>query len=121
RALRKLRERAAETAAARGEECDWHVHQESRAAPTDPGLTALLERAVEELGYPIDRMPSGAGHDAAAVAAIAPIAMLFVRCHDGISHNPAESVQAEDAAVAVEVTSRFLELVAEDRCQKGIV
>jgi allantoate deiminase len=66
-------------------------------------------------------MPSGAGHDAAAVAAIAPIAMLFVRCHDGISHNPAESVQAEDAAVAVEVTSRFLELVAEDRRQKGIV
>ena len=121
RALRKLRERATQTTAARGEECDWHVHQESRAAPTDPGLTALLERAVEELGYPIDRMPSGAGHDAAAVAAIAPIAMLFVRCHDGISHNPAESVQAEDAAVAVEVTSRFLELVAEDRRQKGIV
>ena len=95
------------------------MHQESRAAPTDPELNALLERAVEDLGYPVDRMPSGAGHDAAAVASITPIAMLFVRCRDGISHNPAESVQEEDVAVAVEVTSRFLELVAEDRRKKG--
>lgn len=119
RVLRKLRERAEEIAAARGEECDWHVHQESRAAPTDPGLTALLERAVEDLGHPVDRMPSGAGHDAAAVATIAPIAMLFVRCHDGISHNPAESVETEDVAVAIDVTSRFLELVAEERGADG--
>jgi allantoate deiminase len=47
------------------------------------------------------------------MAKIAPIAMLFVRCEKGISHNPAESVEQEDVAAAVEVTSRFLKLVAE--------
>jgi allantoate deiminase len=41
--------------------------------------------------------------------------MLFVRCYDGISHNPAESVETEDVAVAIDVTSRFLELLAESR------
>jgi allantoate deiminase len=34
--------------------------------------------------------------------------MLFVRCKDGISHNPAESVRAEDVAVALDVVTRFL-------------
>jgi allantoate deiminase len=115
RAVQRLHERLDGIAASRGEVPRWHVHQESGAAPTDPSLTALLERAVEELGHPVDRMPSGAGHDAAAVAAIAPIAMLFVRCYDGISHNPAESVETEDVAVAIDVTSRFLELLAESR------
>ena len=112
RVVERLHERLDEIAASRGEVPHWHVHQESGAAPTDPDLTALLARAVEELGYPVERLPSGAGHDAAAVAEIAPIAMLFVRCRDGISHNPAESVEAEDVAVAIDVAGRFLELVA---------
>jgi allantoate deiminase len=38
--------------------------------------------------------------------------MLFVRCKGGISHNPAESVQTEDVAVAIEVLGRFLDLLA---------
>jgi acetylornithine deacetylase/succinyl-diaminopimelate desuccinylase-like protein len=49
------------------------------------------------------------------MAEIAPIAMLFVRCEKGISHNPAESVEQVDVAVAIEVTSCFLKLVAELR------
>ena len=113
RAVRSLRERAGEIAAARGEECRWQVRQESSAVPTDPGLTALLARAIEDLGAPAHRLPSGAGHDAAEMAKIAPSVMLFVRCEKGISHNPAESVEQEDVAAAVEVTSRFLKLVAE--------
>jgi allantoate deiminase len=78
-------------------------------------LTALLARAVEELGYRVEHLPSGAGHDAAQMAEITPIAMLFVRCKGGVSHNPAESVEQEDVAVAIEVTSRFLALAAEER------
>jgi allantoate deiminase len=81
--------------------------------PADPKRTALLAQAVEEVSYPVERLPSDAGHDAAAVAKIAPIAMLFVRCLGGIRHNPAESVEPEDVAVAIEVTSHFLELLAE--------
>ena len=91
------------------------MRQESRAVPTDEGLSALLARAVEELGLPAHGLPSGAGHDAAEIAAVAPVAMLFVRCEGGISHNPAESVGEEDVAVAVEAMSRFLQLLAGER------
>ncbi|WP_116948208.1 allantoate amidohydrolase [Jiangella endophytica] len=45
---------------------------------------------------------SGAGHDAMALAAVTEVAMLFIRCHDGISHQPAESVRLEDVAAAVD-------------------
>ena len=57
-------------------------------------------------------MTSGAGHDGVAMSALTDIGMLFVRCKGGISHNPAESVTSEDVAVAIDVTSRFLELTA---------
>ena len=42
------------------------------------------------------------------LAAVAPVAMLFVRCAGGISHHPAEAVRAEDVAVALDVTARLL-------------
>lgn len=112
-ALLSLRDGAEAIAASRGAVMRWHVHQERRAVPADPKLTTLLARAVEEVGYPVERLPSGAGHDAAAMAEIAPIAMLLVRYRGGISHNPARSVEPEDVAVAIEVTSRILELLAE--------
>jgi len=114
-AVQTLRERAQEIAEGRSEECRWQVGQESDAVPADTGLTALLARAIEDLGTPAHRLPSGAGHDAAQVAKITPIAMLFVRCERGISHNPAESVKQGDVAAAIEVTSRFLKLVAESK------
>jgi allantoate deiminase len=57
-------------------------------------------------------MPSGAGHDAMAIAAIAPVAMLFIRCAGGISHNPAESVTAEDVECAGRVMMTFLDRLA---------
>ncbi|HEY0831625.1 MAG TPA: Zn-dependent hydrolase, partial [Candidatus Dormibacteraeota bacterium] len=41
------------------------------------------------------------------------IAMLFVRCKGGISHNPAESVTTDDVAVAIDVLGRFLELLPQ--------
>jgi allantoate deiminase len=47
------------------------------------------------------------------MAALTTIAMLFVRCKEGISHNPAESVKREDVGAAIEVMSRFLRLIAE--------
>lgn len=115
RAVEGLRETAKRIAAGRGGESRWQARQESGAVPTDPGLTALLARAVAELGYRVERLPSGAGHDAAEVTGIAPIAMLFVRCPGGISHNPAESVSPGDVAAAIEATGRFLDLVAETR------
>ena len=47
-------------------------------------------------------LPSGAGHDAIAIAERWPVGMLFVRNHRGISHHPAESVQVKDVAQGVQ-------------------
>jgi allantoate deiminase len=89
------------------------VRQETPAVPMDSDLSTLLERAVEESGVPAKRLSSGAGHDAAQVAALAPAAMLFVRCERGISHNPAESVEREDVGAAIEVMRDFISLVSQ--------
>lgn len=113
RLAERLRGRAEEIAASRGCEFSWQVRQEGPAVPTDPRMSALLERAIEDTGVEAHRLPSGAGHDASQMAAIAPAAMLFVRCKRGISHNPAESVEKEDVGVAIEVMDRFLRLMAE--------
>ncbi len=64
-------------------------------------------------GLRVLHLPSGAGHDGLAMARLCPIAMLFVRCAGGISHNPAESITAADADVAVRVlTETLLDLAA---------
>jgi len=44
-----------------------------------------------------------------------PVAMLFVRCKGGVSHNPAESVQAPDAAAAIDALDRLLDELATER------
>jgi acetylornithine deacetylase/succinyl-diaminopimelate desuccinylase-like protein len=74
-------------------------------------LTSLLGQAV---GGDAVQLTSGAGHDAVAMSALTEVGMLFVRCKGGISHNPAESVTADDVAVAIDVLSRFLDLLAKE-------
>jgi allantoate deiminase len=105
--------RTKEIAASRGCDYSWELTQETPAVPADPELSALLMKAVEDSGFPVHQLPSGAGHDAAQMAALTPMAMLFVRCKEGISHNPAESVKREDVGAAIEVLGRFLTLLAE--------
>lgn len=81
---------------------------EALAAVSSPWLTDALEAAVARAGIPPLRLPSGAGHDGLAMIALCPIAMLFVRCKGGISHNPAESITAADAECAVSILGDFL-------------
>ncbi len=106
-----LEDRAREIAASRGCENRWEVRQETGAVPADPELSSLLALAVEDSGLTAYRLPSGAGHDAAQMAALLPVAMLFVRCEEGISHNPAESVTREDVEIAIRVMQRFVHLL----------
>ena len=55
-------------------------------------------------------MPSGAGHDAMKLAEVMPQAMLFVRGENaGISHNPLEDVNDDDAELAVQAFAQLLE------------
>jgi allantoate deiminase len=100
-AVAALRERAEAIAAARGIGLEWRSTAELAAVPMDDRLTRAL-------GAELPRLPSGAGHDAAMMAAITPAAMLFVRCRGGISHHPDESVEEEDVAVAIDVVERVL-------------
>ncbi|WP_010099613.1 M20/M25/M40 family metallo-hydrolase, partial [Verminephrobacter aporrectodeae] len=73
------------------------------AAPSAPAWQRHWERAVEALGLPVLRLPSGAGHDAMKLHAILPQAMLFVRGQNaGISHNPLESTTNNDIQLAVD-------------------
>jgi allantoate deiminase len=88
---------------------------ENQSVPCSLRLTALLAQAVRSRGGPAVTLPSGAGHDAVVMSGLTDVAMLFVRCKGGVSHHPAESVAEEDVAVAIDVLSRFLELLAADR------
>jgi allantoate deiminase len=74
----------------------------------DAALTAALAGAVESAGYPLRKLPSGAGHDAMVMAGKMPAAMLFLRSPGGISHHPAETVLTEDVEAALRVGGFFL-------------
>jgi allantoate deiminase len=81
---------------------------DNAAAACAPWLMAQLDRAVAARGIPIRHLPSGAGHDAMVMTAIAEIGMLFVRCGRGISHNPAEMITAADAELGAVVLLDFI-------------
>jgi acetylornithine deacetylase/succinyl-diaminopimelate desuccinylase-like protein len=84
-----------------------------RTAPAemDPELRAALRAEIEARGLPVVELASGAGHDAAVLAAAAvPSAMLFVRSlNGGVSHSPDELSSGEDVALAIDVLTGALE------------
>jgi len=81
---------------------------EAAAAPCAPRLMDGLGAAVERAGLPRFDLLSGAGHDAMAMAAVTEVAMLFTRCgNGGISHNPLETMTADDADIAARVLLDF--------------
>jgi N-carbamoyl-L-amino-acid hydrolase len=84
------------------------------AAPSAPAWQARWEQAVQALGLPVYRMPSGAGHDAMKLHAILPQAMLFVRGENaGVSHNPLESSTSHDIDLCVQAFDHLLGQLAE--------
>jgi N-carbamoyl-L-amino-acid hydrolase len=84
------------------------------AAPSAPEWQRRWERAVERLGLPVHRLPSGAGHDAMKLHEVMPQAMLFVRgLNGGISHNPLESVTNDDAELCVRAFGNLLDEVGD--------
>jgi len=88
------------------------------AAPSAPQWQQRWERAVDTLGVPLYRMPSGAGHDAMKLHEVMPQAMLFVRGQNsGISHNPLESTTSDDIQLAVEAFQLLLDNLAKEAKQ----
>lgn len=102
-----------EIAQRRGLQYKTELTMQAAAAPSNPALQTLWENAVQALGVPLLRMPSGAGHDAMKLHEIMPQAMLFTRgLNSGISHNPLESTTSDDMQLAVDAFSHVLHQLA---------
>lgn len=67
-------------------------------APSDPRMRQIIAEVAKELGYSSRVMPSGAGHDAQAMAQLGPMGMIFIPSIGGISHSPREFSTADDIA-----------------------
>ena len=94
-----------------------HYHLEetmrSAAAPSAPVWQQRWEQAVQAVGLPLYRMPSGAGHDAMKLHEVMPQAMLFMRgLNAGISHNPLESITNDDTEQCVLAFIHLLDQLA---------
>jgi allantoate deiminase len=108
----EVERRFGEIAARRGVGVVIERYARIPATPMDAGLQDALARGIARTGSNLAarRLPSGAGHDAMAMALVCPSAMLFVRNEKGVSHSPLEAMTQADAGVAVKV---MLETVLE--------
>ncbi len=93
----------------RGVRLNLEKTHESSSCPCSPWLSQQLAEAVRREGFLPMFLQSGAGHDAMAMVDLCEVAMLFVRCEAGISHNPAETVRLGDAEVGARALLQFLE------------
>ncbi len=80
---------------------------EIAVAACDPGLKGALAAVMADMGLQPRELPSGAGHDAQALAALGPMVMLFVRCRGGVSHHPDEYASPADMGASVEALARL--------------
>jgi N-carbamoyl-L-amino-acid hydrolase len=76
---------------------------DNQPTPADAGLLSTLEAACERVGAKHRRMASGAGHDTAWIAKMAPAAMIFVPCREGRSHSADEWAENDDIALGAAV------------------
>ena len=89
-------------------------HRFTDAVPITPDMQGWVGEAAERAGFAWQRVPSGAGHDAQAIATIAPMAMVFVPSVRGISHAIEEYSSPEDCANGTQVLLELL-LLADER------
>lgn len=83
------------------------------AAASAPSWQSRWERAVSATGLPVTVLASGAGHDAMKIHEMLPQAMLFMRGgNGGISHNPLETITADDTQLCVEAFGHLLDQLA---------
>jgi N-carbamoyl-L-amino-acid hydrolase len=83
-------------------ECVWN----SPAVRFDPDCIEAVRQAATVAGYPSRDIVSGAGHDSAYIARVAPTTMIFVPCKDGLSHNEAEHAEMADVVAGANVLLR---------------
>ncbi len=111
-AVEQILDRAKTIAERRSVEFVVTEEEHYAAVAADAMPTQWIAEALVAAGHQPHRLVSGAGHDAVVLAAIAPMAMLFLRSPGGVSHHPDERVYVEDVAVGLDVIVRFLDLLA---------
>jgi allantoate deiminase len=107
-ALAELHARVDAICETRKVELGWTTLAERGAVEMSPALRDRLAEAVAAKGRAVRELVSGAGHDAVVLSRVCPAAMLFVRCAGGISHDPRESVEESDVAVALDILERVV-------------
>lgn len=111
--LENLLSEAQQIAAQRGATFDSEIYYSIPATPCDAGLQRQLTSAIASVQGRSLSLPSGAGHDAIAIAQLWPVGMMFVRCERGISHHPAEAITEADVMQAVQAyTQTVVKLAA---------
>lgn len=81
--------------------------------PCDPSIQQIIEKSCKEQQVPYMHTISGAFHDSMLVGEFAPVAMIFVPSHGGISHSPQEWTDFEEIAAGTDVLTETLLELAE--------
>ena len=105
-----------EIAKRRGVEVEVDTYQRNAATALAPVVIDAVSEAIATCGQSPLRLPSGAGHDAMIMSRACPSGMIFLRCRDGISHNPAESITVEDADLGVRALLEAVRLLDKRLC-----
>jgi N-carbamoyl-L-amino-acid hydrolase len=105
--LRAMEQALRTACAGVGAECNVQIQAEEVVyfppCHFDSACVAAVRAGAQAFGYPHLEIVSGAGHDAVYVARVAPAAMIFVPCKDGISHNEIEDATPADIAAGCNV------------------
>lgn len=107
-ALEDIQQMSKDIAAKRSVDTKWKNVQTNSPVLCDLDLKKHLREAIEANGLSTLELSSGAGHDAVEMSKVGPVAMLFVRCKEGISHNPAEYCAPDDIHTAFCVSMSFI-------------
>jgi N-carbamoyl-L-amino-acid hydrolase len=111
----ELRRLAAEVAGADGVTIEVKRLENTTSVAVHPAMQEMVAAAASRAGLAHRRLPSGAGHDAQAMAAITDSAMVFVPSVDGISHAPGEYSTPDDCANGTQVLMNLLLLADQGR------
>jgi N-carbamoyl-L-amino-acid hydrolase len=109
----QLKSAAEEVSVRRGVSIQLKTVNADPPAACDPAIVAAVDLAATASGLSSRHMVSRAYHDSLFVARFAPVAMIFIPCHDGISHRPDEYSSPEWIAGGVKVLAETLARLAE--------
>jgi allantoate deiminase len=110
----RLIKEAEDIGSRRGITVEYVRKMNQTAVKMDNHVSLRLTQAVEDAGFPVKKMASGAGHDAMIMAGRIPTAILFLRSPGGLSHHPDESVREVDVDAALSVGEKFLQRLAAE-------